>query len=140
MLPAAPVQASRVEDSALPHRCPQWEAAFRKAGLPVKEFSYIAWRESRCRIKAINAIWKNGKIVWALNKNGSYDSGLLQINSGHRELVKRVCRGDLDSLLVLSCNLLAAKALFDAHGLQPWQMPSGSPSDSTLPQVHPHRK
>lgn len=100
--------------------CPKWEPAIKAAGLPVKEFSYIAWRESRCRIKAINAIWENGKIVWTLNKNGTYDSGLLQINSGHRELVKKVCKGDLPLLLTLPCNLSVAKQLYDAHGLAPW--------------------
>ena len=112
---ALPTQASAATNS-----CPKWEPAIKAAGLPVKEFSYIAWRESRCRIKAINAIWKNGKIVWTLNKNGTYDSGLLQINSGHRELVKKVCKGDLPLLLTLPCNLSVAKQLYDAHGLQPW--------------------
>lgn len=112
---AIPTQASAATGS-----CPQWEPAIKAAGLPVKEFSYIAWRESRCRIKAINAIWKNGKIVWTLNKNGSYDSGLMQINSGHRELVKRVCGGNLSLLLTLDCNLAVTKQLYDVHGLSPW--------------------
>jgi hypothetical protein len=102
--------------------CPKWEAKFREYGLPVKEFSYIAWRESRCRIKAINAIWENGKIVWTLNKNGSYDSGLLQINSVHKTLVRRVCKGGLEKLLELDCNLLVAKHLYDAYGLEPWKV------------------
>ena len=101
--------------------CPKWEPAIKAAGLPVKEFSYIAWRESRCRIKAINAIWnEKGEMIYHLNKNKSYDSGLLQINSGHREMVRRVCGGDLNLLLTLDCNLAAAKHLYDAHGLSPW--------------------
>lgn len=103
-------------------RCPQWEAKFKEHGLPVKEFSYIAWRESRCRIKAINAIWKNGKIVWTLNKNGTYDSGLLQINSSHKSLTRRVCKGGIEKLLELDCNLKVAKHLYDAHGLGPWKV------------------
>ena len=61
--------------------CPQFEETFKKYALPWKVFSYIAWRESRCNPGAINAIWKDGKITWTLNSNGSYDSGLLQINS-----------------------------------------------------------
>jgi hypothetical protein len=61
--------------------CPQFEPMFESYALPAKVFSYIAWRESRCNPGAVNAIWKNGEIVWTLNKNGSYDSGLLQINS-----------------------------------------------------------
>ena len=113
---ALPVGTAQAQSKS----CPKWEPAIKAAGLPVKEFSYIAWRESRCRIKAINAIWENGKIVWTLNKNGTYDSGLLQINSGHRELVKKVCKGDLPLLLTLPCNLSVAKQLYDAHGLAPW--------------------
>ena len=121
---AIPSQASAATNS-----CPKWEPAIKAAGLPVKEFSYIAWRESRCRIKAINAIWnEKGEMIYHLNKNKSYDSGLLQINSGHREMVKRVCGGNLKLLLTLDCNLAAAKHLYDAHGLSPWTFvkPHGS--------------
>jgi hypothetical protein len=115
--------------SAESKSCPKWEPAIKAAGLPVKEFSYIAWRESRCRIKAINAIWnEKGEMIYHLNKNKSYDSGLLQINSGHREMVRRVCGGNLSLLLTLDCNLAAAKHLYDAHGLSPWTFvkPHGS--------------
>jgi hypothetical protein len=113
---AIPTQASAATNS-----CPKWEPAIKAAGLPVKEFSFIAWRESRCRVKAINAIWNSkGEMIYHLNKNKSYDSGLLQINSGHRELVKRVCKGDLTLLLTLDCNLAVAKSLYDAGGLSPW--------------------
>jgi hypothetical protein len=121
---AIPSQASAATNS-----CPKWEPAIKAAGLPVKEFSYIAWRESRCRIKAINAIWnEKGEMIHHLNKNKSYDSGLLQINSGHREMVRRVCGGNLSLLLTLDCNLAAAKHLYDAHGLSPWTFvkPHGS--------------
>lgn len=61
--------------------CPEFEQTFKKYGLPPKVFSYIAWKESRCQPQAVNAKWEDGKIVWTLNQNGSYDSGLLQINS-----------------------------------------------------------
>jgi len=61
--------------------CPQYEETFKKYALPHKVFSYIAWRESRCNPGAVNAKWENGQLVWTLNSNGSYDSGLLQINS-----------------------------------------------------------
>ena len=127
--------------SAATNSCPKWEPAIKAAGLPVKEFSYIAWRESRCRIKAINAIWnEKGEMIYHLNKNKSYDSGLLQINSGHREMVRRVCGGDLPLLLTLDCNLAAAKHLYDAHGLAPWTFVKPhavSPQpQSQLPQVY----
>ena len=103
-------------------RCPKFEPLFEKYGLfPVDTFSYIAWRESRCRIKAINALWDaDGNMVWSLNKNGTWDSGLLQINSGHRENVKKVCKGDLDRLMMLDCNLRMAKFLLDNGGLRHW--------------------
>jgi hypothetical protein len=134
---ALPSQASAATGS-----CPKWEPAIKAAGLPVKEFSYIAWRESRCRIKAINAIWnEKGEMIYHLNKNKTWDSGLLQINSGHRELVKKTCRGDLDLLLTLPCNLAVAKALYDAHGISPWSYvkPHGSSQASPRQQELEHR-
>ena len=127
-----------VSTNSIPHSCPKWEPAIKAAGLPVKEFSFIAWRESRCRIKAINAIWNSkGEMIYHLNKNKSYDSGLMQINSGHRELVRRVCGGDLNLLLTLDCNLAVAKYLYDAHSLSPWQLHKPpSSSSSHLDQTH----
>ena len=109
-------------------RCPQFEDRIRAAGLePVEVFSYISYRESRCRVGAINAIWKNGKIVWTLNKDGSYDSGLLQINSSWKTVVSQVCnseRGNLKVLLDLDCNLKVAKYLMDnsKSGLGNWRV------------------
>lgn len=69
--------------------CPQFEKLFKKYALPSKVFSYIAWRESKCNPGAVNAKWKNGKIVWTLNSNGTYDSGLLQVNSSWFGTLKR---------------------------------------------------
>jgi len=103
-------------------RCPKYEQAFERYGLyPVDTFSYIAWRESRCRIKAINALWNSaGEMTWHLNKNGTYDSGLLQVNSGHRETVRRICRTDLSALMTVDCNLRVARYLLDNGGLRHW--------------------
>ena len=124
-----------VSKNSIPHSCPKWEPAIKKIGLPVKEFSFIAWRESRCRVKAINAIWnEKGEMIYHLNKNKTYDSGLMQINSGHRELVKKVCGGDLTLLLTLDCNLSVAKSLYDAHGLSPWTFVK--PHDSSQSLTH----
>jgi len=106
-------------------RCPQFEPAFEKYGLPVEAFSYIAWRESRCRIKAINIIWDaQGNIVWALNKDKSYDSGLLQINSSWKTVTRRVCGTDLSGLMILDCNLRVAKFILEnsTGGLGNWRM------------------
>lgn len=69
--------------------CPRYENMFRKYGLPVKVFSYIAYRESKCNPGAVNAKFKNGKLIWTLNSNRTYDSGLLQINSSWFGTLKR---------------------------------------------------
>lgn len=102
--------------------CPQFEDKFREYQLPVKAFSFIAYRESRCNSKAINAIWENGKIVWTLNKNGTYDSGLLQINSSWKTLTKDICGTSLEGLLTLDCNLSVAKYLYENGGLRHWNL------------------
>ena len=105
-------------DSRVPNdkskRCPQWESKFKEYGLPVDVFSYIAWRESGCNEKAINAKFDaNGNVVWTLNKNGSIDRGLVQINSCWRSVTKKVCGSSLDGLLIADCNLKVAKYIMD---------------------------
>jgi len=102
-------------------RCPKWEAKFREYGLPVEVFSYIAWRESKCNPKAINARWNSkGVMTYTLNKNGTWDSGLVQINSSWIRIVREVCnvntgsmRQDLEALLKVNCNLSMAKWIMD---------------------------
>jgi hypothetical protein len=102
------------------HRCKKFERKMSDYGLPVKWFTYIAYRESRCRVGAVNAKWRNGKIVWTLNSNGTFDSGLFQINSGWRTLTKNTCGGGLDRLLSVDCNLKMAKVLYEDGGLHHW--------------------
>ena len=107
----------------------------KKYNLPVKEFIHIAKRESNCRIKAINAKYdKNGKVIWTLNKNKSIDRGVLQINSIHKQTVRQVCKGDLDLLLTIDCNLKVGSYLYNRYGLVPWagasQMPFSSLPDT----------
>ena len=94
-------------------RCPQWEAKFREHGLPVKAFSYIAWRESRCRIKAHNT---------TLNRNGSQDLGLVQVNSSWKTVTKNICGTDITGLFNVDCNLSVAKYLYDNGGLGHWSL------------------
>jgi hypothetical protein len=107
-------------------RCPQFEDDFLAAGLPPKIMSYVAYRESRCRVGAINARFDSkGNVVWTLNKNGTFDSGLLQVNSGWKSVTAKVCRtkfGDLKVLLRLDCNLKVAKYLYDNGGLRHWSI------------------
>lgn len=105
----------------LSKRCPQWETKFIEFGLPVELFSYIAWRESGCNENAINAKYdKNGNVIWTLNKNGSIDRGLVQINSCWKTLTKKICGTGLDGLLKVDCNLKVAKYLYDIDGAKPW--------------------
>jgi len=105
----------------LSKRCPQWESKFIEFGLPVELFSYIAWRESGCNEKAINAKYdKDGNVIWTLNKNGSIDRGLVQINSCWKTLTKQICGTGLDGLLKVDCNLKVAKYLYDIDGAKPW--------------------
>lgn len=110
-------------------RCTKHEHLFERYGLqPVRVFSYIAWRESRCRIKARNARWdRHGNMVYALNNDGSFDSGLLQINSTWRTVTSKVCgewatQNRMQGLLVLDCNLRVAKHLLETGGLGHWGM------------------
>lgn len=102
--------------------CPQWEPQLKAHGLvPVKKFSYIMWRESRCQ----------EKVVSKRNSNGSRDYGLLQINSSWKTLTARVCGsrfGNLAPLLTVKCNLKVAKALLDNGGMGHWSATSGSNS------------
>jgi len=116
-------------------RCPKFETKFKEYGLPVDVFSYIAYRESRCNPKAVNALWdKNGKIKWTLNKDGSFDSGLLQINSSWVRTVRQVCKVDTGSwakdlkiLLDLECNLKMARWIMrnTSGKLQNWRIYGG---------------
>ena len=113
-----PVVIQKVMDKRVPKdktkRCPQWESKFKEYGLPVDVFSYIAWRESGCNPEAINAKFDaNGKVIWTLNKNGSIDRGLVQINSCWKSVTKKVCGTNLNGLLGIDCNLKVAKYIMD---------------------------
>ena len=100
-------------------RCPSWEGRLRYYGLqPVDRFSYIMWRESRCK----------EKIVSGLNSNGTRDYGLLQVNSSWRTVTAQVCGSKLGNMKVLlnhKCNLKVAKYLLDNGGLGHWSASSG---------------
>lgn len=116
-------------------RCPKWEAKFKEYGLPVEVFSYIAWRESKCNPKAINARWNSkGEMTYSLNKDGTWDSGLVQINSSWVRTVRDVCgvdtgsmRQDLESLLKVDCNLKMAKWIMEntSGRLRNWRIYGG---------------
>lgn len=97
-------------------RCPQWEDEFAAFGLPVETFSYIAWRESRCNRLAHNK---------TLNRNGTQDRGVLQINSSWVTVTAKECasqRGDLSVLFDVRCNLAVARYLYRNGGLRHWNL------------------
>jgi hypothetical protein len=112
-------------------RCPNLEPVLEAYGLqPVKTWSYIAWRESGCRRKAQNAKWDaNGNITYALNSDGSYDTGLLQINSSWKTVTAKVCGDDavlnhMQGLKTVDCNLRVARYIMENSrgGLANWNM------------------
>jgi hypothetical protein len=114
ILPAEVVPKGVPKDKT--KRCPQWEAEFAAFGLPVKTFSYIAWRESRCNPLAHNK---------TLNRNKSQDLGLVQINSTWVTVTAKQCasqRGDLSVLFNVRCNLAVAQYLYRNGGLGHWNL------------------
>lgn len=116
-------------------RCPKWEKKLKQHGLPVEVFSYIAYRESKCNPKAVNARWNSrGQLTYTLNNNGTYDSGLLQINSSWVRTVREVCgdigdsmREDLEVLLDVDCNMKMAKWIMENSSgrLRNWSIYGG---------------
>lgn len=112
-------------------RCPNLEPVLEAYGLfPVETWSYIAWRESGCRRKAQNATWDaNGNMTYALNSDGSYDTGLLQINSSWKSVTAKVCGDDavlnhMQGLKNVDCNLRVARYIMENSkgGLSNWRM------------------
>jgi len=116
------------------YRCPKIEKDLRAHGLPVRAFSYLAWRESRCQRAVIGWNYHKGfssrhcmtsrhhdyKNCFAVR---SYDSGLLQINSSWKTVTANVCGsrwGDMEVLKKKRCNLRVAKHLFDNGGFIHW--------------------
>ena len=94
-------------------RCPKWEAKFREYKLPVVAFSYISWRESRCNELAWNR---------TLNRDGSQDLGLVQVNSSWRTVTRNICGTEIKGLFNVDCNLSVAKYLYENGGLRHWSL------------------
>ena len=112
-------------------RCPELEPVLKAYGLvPVQTWSYIAWRESGCNPAAQNAKWDaNGNMTYALNKNKSYDTGLVQINSSWRSVTIKVCGESavdnrMQGLKTVHCNLMVARYIMEhsSGGLSNWRM------------------
>jgi len=124
---------------AATNSCPQWHAKLKQYGLPVTEFSRIMYRESRCQPKVIGwnyragTSYKDCKLSPAVTYKRckavrSYDSGLLQVNSGWVTLTAQTCHsapGDLTVLLQPDCNLRVASAIYKGSGIGNWRATSG---------------
>jgi hypothetical protein len=120
--------------------CPEWEPLLRKYGLPVKEMSFILWRESRCQPKAIGWNYHKGKshrdctlapahIYKNCKAVKSYDIGVSQVNSGWKTVVAQVCKRPrrqlIRSLQDPVCNVKVAGYLYRNGGLGHWRGTSG---------------
>lgn len=124
---AAPVTARSAAEVERSRRCPEFEGLFIQHGLvPVEVFSFIAWRETRCDPSKVNAEFgADGKPTKTLNRDGSYDVGLLQINSTWKTVTHEICGtpwGQMFALLDLDCNLRVARYLLDNGGLGHWAL------------------
>lgn len=144
--PSDAVEANTVSAQSIKHktgeveRCPKWEKLLRQNNLPVKQFSYIMWRESRCQSKVIGWNYKSGTGYWSCKTSPapqykkckavkSYDSGLLQINSSWKTVTSQVCKskwGDLSVLLDSKCNISVALHLYNSGGMNHWKATSSS--------------
>jgi hypothetical protein len=112
-------------------RCPEFHDLFAKYGMyPIETWSYIAWRESRCNPLSQNAEWdENGNMTYHLNQNKTYDTGLLQINSGWKKVTREICGDDavnnyMSGLKNPDCNILVARYIMEhsSGGLSNWSL------------------
>lgn len=119
--------------------CPEWHDALRNAGLPVRVFAPIMYRESRCIPSAVGWNYKQGKshkncklspahIYRRCSAVRSYDLGLLQVNSTWKSLTRRVCKSsDVLILLKPKCNLKVAAVLWNnGEGSSHWRATSNA--------------
>jgi hypothetical protein len=135
----APRPLSVVPSNTLPPppadaQCPQWWGLAREAGwtddlLPTLD--YVMWRESRCDPTQHNT---------TLNKDGSTDLGLTQVNDrswclatrwypeGYLQTIGTLTTVGCEQLFDPYLNLLSAKAIYDyaeetnGNGWQPWRL------------------
>ena len=106
--------------------CPQWQKLALSVGWHTQDLSTLdrlMHRESRCRPGALNS---------TLNRDGSWDYGLMQINNktwclpskyafkGYLQAQKIL--KDCNELLIPAVNLVAALAVYEAAGnsFSPW--------------------
>ena len=113
LTPAATTHAAPDQSGS----CPQYEKLFKKYGLPAKQFSKIAWRESRCSFKIISPVRKS---------TGWPDAGLLQIQGSWNTLTRQIChlkpsQSQVIALTKPDCHLRVAKYLYENGGMGHWK-------------------
>ena len=121
VMPSGVAHAAKKKDL-----CPQWHSLALSVGWKkkdIKTLDRLMHRESRCRPKALNT---------TLNRNGSWDYGLLQINdrtwcipskySSKGYLQSKKVLKTCEELLTPVTNLVAALAVHKAAGnnFSPW--------------------
>lgn len=118
--------------------CPEWHDALRNAGLPVRVFAPIMFRESRCIPTAVGWNYKQGKshrdcklspaaTYRKCSAIKSYDIGLLQVNSSWRSVTKAICKSsDILILQKPSCNIAVAAYLYANGGSSHWRATSNA--------------
>lgn len=101
--------------------CPKYEKLFQQYNLPVKQFSKIAYRESRCNPKSVSAVRKS---------TGRPDVGLLQIQGSWVTVTRTICKVGygqvIKALTNVKCNLAVASYLYKNGGFGHWKASSGS--------------
>jgi hypothetical protein len=108
VLAAAVIGPAGPADAAAVHRCPAYESLIAQAGLPAS-FSGVMWRESRCRARATH-----------VNRNGTVDRGLLQINSVHLRRGGAAAGLPPGALYNPVVNVEVAARLYRRAGWRPW--------------------
>lgn len=90
-------------------RCPQYENLLRANNMPVRYFSRIMYRESRCQPGAVN------------RRSGA--RGLLQIMPSHSRYGRyHTCRQTLAQLRTANGNIACAATLYRIAGTRPWRL------------------
>lgn len=146
LLLAVPVTPAKADINNPDHRCPKLEAKMKEYGLPVKgkvNFSYLAWRESRCQRKAVGWNLHKGRslsecpdgrfhVMRKCDAVKTWDVGLLQINSSWFTLTYKLCGKTTRSRVLtnLDCNLKVASWLYHhGGGAANWGYPSDKGSN-----------
>jgi soluble lytic murein transglycosylase-like protein len=100
------VVAPAVRADAASTSCSAYSGLLARAGLPVRTFEAIAWRESRCNPRAVSR---------------SHDYGLLQINRIHLRRGGAAAGLTASQLLDPAVNITVAARLYHQAGLRPWR-------------------